>query len=394
MGTLGIVTAQVATGGDSADNGWLAGIGLEHSGSRLTAYLQTQFTSPGFSQLGAGLFESAPSQRTFGGIGLNFGTHGSLQMAYGLQSFHDAPSVETVGLSYSLSLRDYGYLGLFASSTASGEADSSVLLTWTLPLGDRRSVSSAVQYAPAQADGKSGFEAVTSAQRNLPSGSGDWLQRLVSTADEQDLGLAYQGRRGMVAVDYSRRGDSSGVRASATGGVALTAAGIMPARRLDQSFAVVQVADYANLSVFVDNQPIGKTDQKGRVLVDSLRPYERNEISLDPTQVPMDGAIAQSAIGITPVYRSGALVRFPVTRLRCDRASRATRWHPVPAGSHGTVRGSRHDFRSRLTDCCTSKACRFDMDAQVVWQGGQCRASLRRPAGTDPIPDLGTLQCE
>jgi outer membrane usher protein len=269
------------------------------------------------------------------------------------------------------------------------------LLSWTLPLGDRRTVSSALQYSPAQADGKSGFEAVTSAQRNLPSGIGVGYNVSASTGDEQDLGFAYQGGRGMVAIDYSRRGDSSGVRASATGGVALTAAGIMPARRLDQSFAVVQVADYANLSVFVDNQPIGKTDQKGRVLVDSLRPYERNEISLDPTQVPMDGAIAQSAIGITPVYRSGALVRFPVTRafaatVRLVRSDGSA----VPPGATAQLDGASTEFPVGLDGLLYVEGLQASRDAQVVWQGGQCRASLRRPAGTDPIPDLGTLQCQ
>ena len=48
----------------------------------------------------------------------------------------------------------------------------------------------------------------------------------------------------------------------------------MPSRRLDQSFAVVEVADYPGMTVFVENQPIGRTDKKGRVLLDSLRAYE------------------------------------------------------------------------------------------------------------------------
>jgi outer membrane usher protein len=394
-GLLGIVTAQAATGGDADDSGWLAGLGVEHNGPHLTAYLQTQFTSRTFSQPGGSLLESAPRQRTFGGIGFNFAASGSLQMAYGLQSFHDAPSVETIGLSYSLSLHDYGYLGVFATSTTSGAADASVLLTWTMPLGDRRSVSAALQYTPAQAGGGGEFEAVTSAQRNLPSGSGVGYNIAVSTADEQDLGVAYQGRAGVVAIDYARRGDSSGVRASAAGGVAVTAAGVMPARRLDQSFAVVQVADYADLSVFVDNQPIGKTDSKGRVLVDSLRPYERNEISLDPTQVPMDGAIAQSAIGITPAYRSGALVRFPVTRASAATVRLVQRdGTPVPAGATARLNGAGTEFPIALDGLLYVEGLQGSMDAQVVWKAGQCRASLHRPTGVDPIPDLGTVPCD
>ena len=110
-GTLGIVSTQVALGGDAADSGWLAGVGLEHNGPRLTAYLHTQFSSRNFSQLGASLFEATPKQRTFGGIGFDFDTYGSLQFAYGMQSFYDDATVATLGLSYSLSLQRFGYLG-------------------------------------------------------------------------------------------------------------------------------------------------------------------------------------------------------------------------------------------------------------------------------------------
>ena len=81
------------------------------------------------------------------------------------------------------------------------------------------------------------------------------------------------------------------------------------------------------------------------MLVDALRPYQRNEISLDPTQVPMDGAIDQSAIGVTPAYRSGALVRFPVTRAMAATARLVQRdGTPVPAGATATFTGAGTEF--------------------------------------------------
>ena len=196
-GSLGIVSTQVAMGGDAADSGWLAGVGLEHNGRRLSAYLQTQFSSRNFSQLGASLFESTPRQRTFAGIGLNFDTHGTLQFAYGLQSFYDADTVATLGLSYSLSLQRFGYLGLFATHADSSAADSSILLTWTMPLGDRRSISSAVQYAPDASGRDDGLQAMTSFRQNLPTGSGIGYSVSLSTDDEADLGVAYQGHAGL-----------------------------------------------------------------------------------------------------------------------------------------------------------------------------------------------------
>ena len=178
-------------------------------------------------------------------MGFDFDAYGTLQLAYGMQSFHDAATVATFGLSYSLALQRFGYLGLFATHTDSGATDSSILLTWTMPLGERRSASSAVQYSPDPVGSDGGLQAMATVQQNLPTGSGWGYNVSLSTRDEANLGVAYQGHAGLATLDYSRRGDSSGVRAGAAGGVAITGAGVMPARRLEQSFAVVQVADYA-----------------------------------------------------------------------------------------------------------------------------------------------------
>jgi hypothetical protein len=31
---------------------------------------------------------------------------------------------------------------------------------------------------------------------------------------------------------------------------------------------------------------------------------------------------------------------------------------------------------------------------RVYWQGGQCSFETRRPAGNDPVPDLGDVPCK
>jgi outer membrane usher protein len=215
----------------------------------------------------------------------------------------------------------------------------------------------------------------------------------LSSADEQDAYLAYQGNAGTAEIDYARRNGESGVRIGASGGLAITAAGVMPARPLQQSFAVVQVADYEGLTVYLDNQPVGKTDDQGRVLIDALRPYERNEISVDPRQVPMDGSLSQRAIGVTPAYRSGALVRFPIERamaatMRLVQANGS----PVPAGAEAAFGAAR--FPLGLDGMLYVEGLSDSASLRVTWAGGNCSSNVRRPAGNDPVPDLGDVRCE
>ncbi len=349
-GGLGVVTTHIAAGGDGDQSGFLGGIGLEHNGRYVSAYAQTEYATREFRQLGTSALERTPRQRIFAGLGFDFLRYGTVQLAYGLQSFYDAASVQTLGLNYSLTLGRLGYLGLFATHATADEAATTVLLTWTLPLGERRTVSSALQQSSQPADAGGGFEAYTSLQQDLPTDQGLGYRLSLSSSQDQDANLAYQGRAGTATVDYASRDGTTGVRVGGTGAVALTSAGVMTARRLDQSFAVVQVADYPGLTVFLDNQPVGRTDEHGRVLVDSLRAYESNEISVDPTEVPMDGALSQASMQVTPAYRSGAVVRFPrQPRLCGDHAPRAEGRHPGARRRHGDGRRPRVPDSARRT---------------------------------------------
>ena len=392
-GGLGIVTTHVAAGGDGNQSGFLGGIGLEHNGRYISTYAQTQYATREFLQLGTSALERTPRQRTFAGLGFDFARYGNVQLAYGLQSFYDAESVQTLGLNYSLTVGRLGYLGLFATHATADEAATTVLLTWTLPFGERRTLSTALQQSSEPAAGGGGFEAYSSLQQDLPTDTGMGYRLSLSSSADRDASVAYQGGAGIATVDYASRDGTTGVRVGATGAVALTSAGAMTARRLDQSFAVVQVADYPGLTVFVDNQPVGRTDERGRVLVDSLRAYERNEISVDPTEVPMDGALAQASMAVTPAYRSGAVVRFPVSRAHAATMRLVqTDGTPVPAGAIATV-GNRQ-FPVALDGLLYAEGMASATRVIAHWQGGQCAAVAQRPAGNDAVPDLGTLRCE
>ena len=97
----------------------------------------------------------------------------------------------------------------------------------------------------------------------------------------------------------------------------------MPSRRLDRSFAVVKVADFEGLTVYVENQPVGRTDREGRVLLDGLRAYERNEISLDPRELPMDAAIS--------LPRRACRVNSPPHTINAVATTQGRKFGPTPA---------------------------------------------------------------
>ncbi|HSG91111.1 MAG TPA: fimbria/pilus outer membrane usher protein, partial [Pseudomonadales bacterium] len=391
LGTVGILSATLASGKDDDGSGWLAGLGFERSGPRLSAFARTQYAAAGFARIGGATEAKRARQLSFLGLGWNLLRHGSLQLAFGQQTFWDSPAARTVGLTYSRSLGDLGFLSLFANHGDGTDRQTELLASWTKPFGRGRSTSTSLRHTSDGGDGDR-FEAVTAVQQNLPAGPGSGYSLTISTSDDHRAGYAYQGRAGTASLDYASEAGQAGWRVGALGGVAVTAAGVMPARRLDDGFAVIQVADYEGLEVRVDNQPAGRTDRKGRLLLDRLRAYEANEVSLEPTELPMDAVLSDASIEVTPAFRSGALVRFPVTRgdavvMRLVQPG----GQPVPAGAVVIVGAA--EFPVALKGLVQVNGVTGNARAVASWQGSRCAFEIERPAGDEPLPDLGEIPC-
>jgi len=390
LGDLGIVTLTAAAGGDGAI-GWLGGVGFERSGPRTSVFVRTQYRSEQFAQLGSTLLRQHPRRFSFGGVGLNFGQLGNLQMSYGEQTHWSGPGTRTIGLSHTVTLGSMGYLGFTASRTMSRGGTTDLFLNWSMPLGDQRTVGLSLQHSPDRGDLEP-VEAVASLQKSLPSGAGTGYYVSLSASDDAQLDYALQGESGLLGVQYARRDGSDGWRASANGGLAVTSAGVMPSRRLDRSFAVVRVADYPGITVYVENQPVGRTDERGRLLLASLRPYEINAVSVDPRELPLDASLTSTTMSVTPAYRSGPIVPFPVIRASAATLRLVTEdGNPVPAGATVITDSERVPVALDGLVYLTQAAGRHD--ARADWAGGSCRFSFERQEGGDPQPDLGTLPC-
>ena len=391
VGSLGVVTLTAAAGGHE-DIGWLAGAGFERNARRFNVFARTSYASEEFAQLGAATQRDRPRQRSFGGLGFGLGRYGNLQVSYGLQTHWSSAKTETVGLSHSITIGEFGFLSLVASrSISDGTSADDFFFTWTLPFGDRRSAALNLRHSP-DAEGSDAFEAVASVQQSLPAGAGTGYYVALSSSQDGQIDYFLQGDAGQVGVQYARRNETDGWRANASGGLAITGAGVLPARRLDRSFAVVQVADFPDMTVYVENQPIGRTDHKGRVLLDSLRAYESNAVSIDPRELPFDASLATREMTVTPAYRSGPVVRFPVARanaatLRLVQPDGT----PVPAGANVITRSERVPVALDGLVYLTLAAGR--QAAHAEWPGHRCAFAFERPETGDPQPDLGTLVC-
>jgi len=160
------------------------------------------------------------------------------------------------------------------------------------------------------------------------------------------------------------------------------------------------VPGVSHVRAFMSNQEVGETDGNGNLLVPNLLPYYGNHLSIADVDVPLDLSIGTSEMTLAPPYRGGAVALFPVTRdqrltgrLRIMRAGEVS----VPTSGRLRVTVDGRTFESPL-----GRAGEFYLegvpsgsyDATIDDESGSCRFTLRVPAATAPVMQLGTLECE
>jgi len=152
--------------------------------------------------------------------------------------------------------------------------------------------------------------------------------------------------------------------------------GVFLANRIDDAFAVIATG-VPGVEVFHENRSVGFTVTAGRVLVPSLRSYQKNKIAIDTRNLPVDADVSASQDVIAPADRSGVRVDF---RVRTDTSSAVLvltgpDGRPLPAGSAGQVEGGEafvvgYDGRAFVKGLVPSNTL------SVVLERGECHATF------------------
>jgi outer membrane usher protein len=162
------------------------------------------------------------------------------------------------------------------------------------------------------------------------------------------------------------------------------------------SFAVVEVPGVAGVPVKLSHQVVAVTDARGRAFVPGLMPWQKNQIEIDPAELPLDTDVGNLVQQVTPYAASGALVKFAVRRTRqalvvLHRGD----GQPVPIGARVRLLPDGPQFivgrrgQVWLTDLAAER-----QHLQVSWADGGCTLDMAVPAANGGMPaKLGPLIC-
>lgn len=215
---------------------------------------------------------------------------------------------------------------------------ASLGISWFL--GGRRSVNAYTQKT------SSGSTSAVSAQSTLPLDPG-WGWNVAAATGQNEYRRAELDNRNRfndltAQVEDGNAGQAE--RLGATGAVVWMPGTVQAGRRIGDAFALVDIG-YPDVSVFFENRPVGRTDKDGYLLVNDLNAYQRNKLSLEALDLPLDVTVGDAQRLVVPSRGSGVRVNFDIERnTETLLALRRPDGHWAPVGA----RIQLHDGEQRV----------------------------------------------
>lgn len=211
-----------------------------------------------------------------------------------------------------------------------------------VPLDDAISLSAGVNTNSA---GTSGF---VEAAKPLSQEPGSWGWRIRDyEGGDTDRAAVLNHRTTIARLEAGVHQDRSGYRGTAEveGAIAVLGGAPYLSNRVYDSFAVVD-AHNPGVKVQRENTLVGETNEDGKILVPNLSSFQKNKISIDPMDLPLNAEIESTVDYVAPSFRSGVYVEFNVKKAVPSAIVilQTADGKFVAAGSEGRLEGSEEPF--------------------------------------------------
>ncbi len=403
MDDLGLGRLALASSSGSmqgvAERGNLLRLSMERSTPSGGGALQYQRTSRGFAPFGEATGPLVAAQRAreswLASVGGTLWGQVTSGLNYVSQTRWDGDSIKTAGLSLNAPLWRRVGLGVTLNKRLDGDRAWQAGINLNLTLDDGIQMAARSDIAR---DAKA--TASVSAASNPPAGPGLGWRTEISTIDSQRARAGLQYNTSQTELALEGASDSRGrvaTRAGARGSLGWLAGMPFASRSIGQgSFAVVEVENMAGVPIRRSNQVVAETDQRGLAFVPGLLPWQKNEIAIDPVDLPLDAEIAETIKYVTPFSGSGTLIKFAVQRqrqalvvlLQADS-------QPVPVGTKVKLLPSGAEFvAGRRGEVWLSGLAAVRQPVQVTWPAGSCQLDLAVPVTDGDAPlKIGPIAC-
>ena len=387
---VGVLSGSFAISHSKKGVGGLVKLGIQGQNGNLSLAADTQLTSQHFTKLGMLPEEISPRQINNMFINFRAAEYGSFALVYGLHAYRDRKVEKKLAARYTRKVGKYGNLNVSMNK----DTKMTLNLNFTVPFGQRSNVS----LITSAESGKK--KALFSVNRSKPisNGVGYSLIAGVDDTDPRKAEVNLQNEIGNYTLVADRSQGQTSFHGRASGGVAFLGGSAFLSRRINDSFAVVQVPDYPGLGVYAENHLVGRTDAKGNVLLPRLYPYQKNSVRIDEIDLPFDAQIDVAQIEVVPHFRSGLLLKFPVKRSRGAMLTVVLEnGEHLPAGAQVQIISDNavefEVFTTGMRGEVYLNGLTASNQLRATWGKQSCEFLLPFPETTETLPYLGTYTC-
>ncbi|NII09427.1 fimbria/pilus outer membrane usher protein [Oleiagrimonas sp. C23AA] len=375
---------EISTAASHAYDLWggLASVALNSQMGALSVYASGEYTSPGYRDVGS-LYGPAPARfRAQAGAGVPLGEAADVALSW-VATNEDGVRTRLWTASYRYHLRAGAYLAFTALYDA-GSHDAQGQVYFSLPLGEHRSAGFSLGIHQHQRTWRAEYN-------HLPDPDGGFGYRL---AGGDDLGhyararLDWVGSDGHAWAEMAQDGRRTAERLSGAGSLIWMNGDIFTTRTTGGAFALVRTGK-PHIKVQRDHRVVATSDAEGNAVVTGLSPYVTNQLSVDPTDYPMDVVLDHPRQQVVPRRHSGIVVDLGPSSGRPLLMAVALRdgTYP-PAGAAVTFRGRKSRTVLGHHGMIYLSHSRPHLRGWVVWQGEACQFSVDLPA----VPLNGHMQ--
>jgi outer membrane usher protein len=390
---LGTLNAYVARSNNLNRRGEMLLVGIERQAQPWSLGARTQWQSSGFSQIGLPTTELAAELSS---INLSYAvpSGGALGVAYVKQYHRDQQSLRIATVSYSISLKKNGALSVSAVRNLSDKSNFAAFAMLSISLDSATSLSvNSQSLRGGGAENTNDFSSTL--QRNLPVGEGYGYSVQAHANGTKEASAILQNNHGTFTAGVAQVQNNTAVRLNVSGGIVLLDDKVFLSRRIEQSFAVVSIPDYPLVHILADNQAAGQTDSKGNALIPGLRAYDRNSISINQQDLPLDAEIRSLKLEAVPYYRSGIEIKFPIRRLRgATLTIHLENGKPLPVGALVREMGKDTIFTAGYDGEVYVVGIGASSRWSATWGKQSCAFDIQSTQSNDPLPDLGNFICK
>lgn len=329
LGRLGVVNGAWTESRMFGASGNQLNWGYQYNTRRFSVTTQHSRRNRGFGNLA--LYDQRavynnvrdPGQYAFASLSRNtdqysltftMGDYGNVGAAWiGVRSFDDKKT-ELLNLSWSRNL--WGDSSIYlAASRDNQQGDWTFAMSLQIPLGDSDSTAISMESTP-----NAGSTQRINYNHAMPTDGGfSWNMAL---ANQSQSRFYQQGTVGWRNNNVEFQGGGYGENTMMTwwgealGAVVFMDGELFAANRINDAFAVISTEGHAGVPVNYENQPVGKTNRNGYLLVSGVSAYYPASYRIDTLDLPADTQIKDTERKIALRRRSGYLVEFPMVQER------------------------------------------------------------------------------